>query len=245
MTDPISVFISWSGLRSRAIARGIHTWLPDLFDGVSPWMSDRDIASGDRGLNQIDEALTTTKFCIVVVTAENQGSAWINYEAGAASRALGSSARVAPYLVDLASPAELTGPLAQFQARTATLSGTLALIETLADVARVPRETARRRFDHFWPALSDILDDAASTAPSVEDQRSERDMILEVVERLRAREHRLPYIDPSLPDWMERVAEELERPPTPIELRDGDYVKPFADLASELRQLAVAIESIS
>ena len=42
------VFLSWSGERSKLIARALKTWLRDVIHDLDPWMSDHDIAAGER-----------------------------------------------------------------------------------------------------------------------------------------------------------------------------------------------------
>lgn len=245
MADPLVVFISWSGARSRAVAEAIHQWLSDLFDNVEPWMSDREIASGSRGLDEIHHALARTACCIVVVTAQNQNSAWINYEAGAASRALGSSAKVIPYLVGFASPAEIDGPLSQFQARLATMEGTSALVDTLADLAHVSRSIARRRFERFWPTLGSAVQAAVQLAVDQPVRRSERELLLEVVEHLRALGRPSLQVPAGLGERLETVAEMLETRPSRLDHEDGEHVSPYIRLAHELRELAVQMDGIT
>jgi len=41
MGAPLHIFVSWSGDRSRMLARALCAWLRDIFDtAVEPWMSD-------------------------------------------------------------------------------------------------------------------------------------------------------------------------------------------------------------
>src|SRR4051794_8953617 len=103
MAEPPKVFISWSGAYSRAIAAAVRDWIPLLFDTVTPFMSDHDIAAGERGLTVIETELEGTQFGIIVVTEENQHAPWLNFEAGALSKIITQDRkqRVAPLLVDL------------------------------------------------------------------------------------------------------------------------------------------------
>ena len=110
------VFISWSGERSKHIALSLKGWLPDVLQAVKPWMSDTDIESGQRWQKEISTQLEVCKFGIICVTPENQAKPWLNFEAGALSKTLGSEAYVRPYLYDM-EPGDLVGPLPQFQLR--------------------------------------------------------------------------------------------------------------------------------
>ena len=44
----LGVFISWSGERSKLLAREVVWWLPRVLSGIRPWMSDKDIPKGQR-----------------------------------------------------------------------------------------------------------------------------------------------------------------------------------------------------
>ena len=82
------IFISWSGEQARAASVLLREWLREMFDGVDPWVSDVDIASGAQGLVEIHASLGRAEFGLIVVTPDNQSSPWLNYEAGALSRAV-------------------------------------------------------------------------------------------------------------------------------------------------------------
>jgi hypothetical protein len=117
--DKRKIFISWSGDLAREVTLVLHGWLPEMFDGIKPWMSAEDIDAGARGLEEIGEQLDSTSFGIIVVTQANQNAPWLNFEAGALSKRFGprdARTRVAPLLVDLSSAGQIVGPIKQFQA---------------------------------------------------------------------------------------------------------------------------------
>ncbi len=150
--DNMKVFVSWSRDLSKDVALALREWLPLIFDGIEVWASDSDIEAGERGLAKIESELSDTRFGIVVVTAENQEAPWLNFEAGALSRVVNDEEhRVVPLLVDLDSPASLTGPLSQFQAKMATEDGMRGLVRSIATVRGVERSLADARFEGFWP----------------------------------------------------------------------------------------------
>ena len=188
--EKLRVFISWSGDLSRSVAGALREWLPSIFDLVDPWMSDADIGSGARGLEEIHSTLSRCSFGIIVVTEENQHSAWLNYESGAISKSISDSqTRVIPVLVDISAPSQLTGPLAQFQARKLDEEGMLLVVDSMAAELGVTTETAKERFAAFWPKLSDRVDSALNSkvvaGASKNKQRSVPDMIEEVLTQVR------------------------------------------------------------
>lgn len=242
-TDSVTVFISWSGELSRGVAHALRRWIPSLYDQVSPWMSDEDIASGARGLEEIHQVLAGAQFGIILVTAENQASPWLNYEAGAISRSLGSAARVVPLLIDLSRPAELRGPLAQYQARVLDRVGMEKLVATLSAVLRVDTSTALKRFEAFWPELEAEVRRARAAAPSGQiEPRTEWDMLSEILERVRRMGASPAAVPSSLIEEIEYMVEELERPPTALDFREPDYSERFISLAADLRQIAIALD---
>lgn len=190
-SQDLKVFISWSGERSRAVALAIRSWLPLLFDNVAPWMSEADISAGQRGLAKIEEELRNTRFGIIVVTADNQDSPWLHFEAGALSRVVADRTehRVTPLLIDLTGPSQLTGPLTQFQAKAATRDGVRDLLRSLAEVVGIAAETIEKRFDVYWPKLEVAIADRLNSKPLAKDQtirrRSADDMLDEILEHVR------------------------------------------------------------
>ena len=112
----LGVFISWSGERSRQLARELKWWLPRVLSPVKPWMSDSDIQKGDRWSEQIGHQLRDHRVGIICVTPENTSSEWLLFEAGALSKTFGEG-RVCPVLLGIR-PTELEGPLtSKFQIR--------------------------------------------------------------------------------------------------------------------------------
>lgn len=174
-----------------AVASAIRSWLPLLFDNVAPWMSDSDISAGQRGLAAIEAELRNTRFGIIVVTEENRNSPWLNFEAGALSRVVADHTehRVTPLLVDLPGPAQLTGPLTQFQAKAATREGVRDLLRSLAEVVGIATETIEKRFDAYWPKLEESITEGLNSHPRAGHQtirrRSADEMLDEILEHVR------------------------------------------------------------
>lgn len=178
------------------MAVALRESLTVLSDRFIPWVSDADIEAGQRGLSQIEAELRDTRFGVVVVTAENQHKPWLNFEAGALSKAIPGDAeqRVVPLLVDLNGPAALTGPLSQFQAKVADEEGIQALLRSLAGAAGVDEQVLATRFRDQWPRLDARIAaaKAASGAAGGKPTKSRRDQadvldeILILVRQIRA-----------------------------------------------------------
>jgi hypothetical protein len=189
---PLTVFLSWSGDRSRFVAEGLRSWLPLVIDVPQAWLSSADIPEGSRWASTLADVLGDTDFGIVIVTPENVAAPWLLFEAGALSKHATSS-RVIPYLVDM-SPDELTGPLAQFQSVTADKAGTLRLVRAIAETSTVVVSPAvvARRAETFWPELDAKLRESAgmrhdkpqnSTRRSLEDLKAQISELSQILSR--------------------------------------------------------------
>lgn len=186
--DELRVFISWSGETSKSIAIALRDLLPVIFDNVRPWVSDRDIGAGGRGLQKIASELEDTAFGIIVVTRDNQESAWINFEAGALSKRFGSDeSRVVPLLVDMDAIAELEGPLTQFQAKLLDRPGVEDLLAAIGDSLGVSEDVIKRRLATEWEPFMEKVAAARSeaTQASKQPKRSVESMVEETLELVR------------------------------------------------------------
>lgn len=151
----MKVFISWSGDRSRMVAEALRDWLPDVINAVEPFIST-DIEKGSVGLAVIAASLDNSAFGIVCLTPENQHRPWINYEGGALSKTVGDDVgRVATLLVGIGSVADLTGPLAQFQATRLEREDVKSLVYSIELHTDKPRPRAKvdSVVDLLWPTL--------------------------------------------------------------------------------------------
>jgi len=135
----MKVFISWSGPRSQHIATSLRHWLRLVVQNVDPWVSKADIDAGGRWGTEIDDALQSIDYGIIVMTPGHVEKPWLMFEAGALSKRIDKS-RVVPYCYDMA-PAEIPpGPLTRFQGVAADLEGTLKLVAGMANAMRTPGE---------------------------------------------------------------------------------------------------------
>jgi TIR domain len=82
----MKVFISWSGVRSTAVAQTLHDWLPQVMNAVEPWMSSEDMRKGSLWRLTLAEELESTHVGVICLTPENLRAPWLLFEAGALSK---------------------------------------------------------------------------------------------------------------------------------------------------------------
>lgn len=181
----MKVFISWSGERSHALADALHDWLPLVLHYVEPWLSQADIEAGQRWADQVAKELEASNFGILCVTRENVGSPWVLFEAGALAKSMQGS-RVIPLLLGLEFR-DITGPLAQFQAKKVERDGLLEVIQSLNLSAQHPVPEARvsQLFDALWPELEKKVMDIPNLATSAKHTRSQPEVLEELVASVR------------------------------------------------------------
>ncbi|MFB7884976.1 TIR domain-containing protein [Microbacterium sp. NPDC056057] len=184
----MDIFISWSGADTRAIAEFLRAWLPKVLMGrVTPFVSSQDISKGARGMGVIASSLEGTGFGLVLLTHANQDAKWINFEAGALSKDLGTSL-VMPLLVDL-TQADVEGPLAQFQMTSLrTKSDMWKLIRDInkiLDGGPMPEEQLEVLFDSYWAELDEAVAGAVNGREPARTTRDEKDILDEILLRVR------------------------------------------------------------
>jgi TIR domain len=161
----VNVLISWSNERSERIAAALRDWLPMVIPAVKPWVSSHDIPKGRRWSQELAAQLKESQFAILIVLRDNQGSSWLNFEAGAISKWV-EVANVAPLLFGI-TPSELRGPIAQFQATVFTRDDMFKLIETISKAVGVAPDSAvlRRSFDFTWETLQQRVESILNSEP--------------------------------------------------------------------------------
>jgi TIR domain len=188
----VKVFISWSGPQSKKMAESLRSWLQFVIQSIEPFVSSVDIAKGDRGMRVIATELEKTSFGIICVTRDNSTAPWINFEAGALSKAVGDSS-VIPCLLDMP-VSDLTGPLTQFQVvSTTSKDDVFSMVRALRDKSdsrHLNDDLLRTTFDAFWPKLEESLEAARGTPgeAAVRSVRDPADVLEEVLVLARRQE---------------------------------------------------------
>lgn len=187
----MKLFISWSGERSKLIATALKEWLPLVLHFVDPWLSEADIEAGQRWADAVAKELEVSKFGVLCVTRENLNSPWVLFEAGALAKSL-EGARVTPLLFGL-DFTDITGPLAQFQAKKLEKKGVLELVHSLNQSAPqpVPEDRYRQLFEALWPELEKKVGQVPQAPAVARQARSQTEVLEELVEAVRAMETRM------------------------------------------------------
>lgn len=185
------------------MAHVLRTWLPDVIQAVEPWMSEHDIGKGGRGLREIADELSGCNFGILCITAENQSSQWVNFEAGALSKQV-DDALVVPMLLDI-KVADLTGPLTQFQATESFAKSDVGKLMVDMNSAQkgesISTERLARTFDRYWSDLDGQLEKIRATPVGGgrgNSNRSNSDMLSEMLVLMRQQDRRLVQLEDAL-----------------------------------------------
>jgi hypothetical protein len=192
----LPVFITWAEERSKAVALTLRKHIPMLLQNADPWVSARDIGSGERWSPVIAARLNITRFGILCLTPENVDRPWIHFEAGAIAKAMNEDARVCPYLFGFARPTDVPqGPLSQFQGKLATKDDTADLLRDLnkaMGAEGIERDQLEELFELIWPKIKADLDKIPKVPPTPTKERGIEQMVPEILETVRSLERRLP-----------------------------------------------------
>lgn len=190
----MKVFISWSGERSHSLGDALHDWIPLVLHYVEPWLSQADIEAGQRWAEQVAKELEASNFGIISVTRENVDSPWVLFEAGALAKSMQGS-RVIPLLLDL-EVRDITGPLAQFQAKKVERTGMLDVIQSLNQLAPqpVPDDRVTQLFDALWPELEKKVAAIPKASAQAKHGRPQPEILEELVTSVRSLDSRFREI---------------------------------------------------
>jgi hypothetical protein len=186
LPNRMGVFISWSGPRSGAAAKALRDWLPQIINALKPWLSSEDIDKGTRWSPEIAAKLEASKAGIICLTPENLDSEWILFEAGALSKTVANTF-VCPLLIGL-EPANVQGPLAQFQLTNTTKDDFLRLVKTLNRAlgdAALPDAHIEEAFEVWWPKLELKFTNLLKERHTAQKIREDRDLLEEILEIVR------------------------------------------------------------
>lgn len=241
----MKIFISWSGSLSQKVACALRDWIPCVLQYARPYVSSEDIDKGTRWSIDVAKELSDSTYGILCVTADNQAAPWLNFEAGALSKAIDKS-YVTPFLLNLKASELKSGPLIQFQATTFSQEEVKKLIESINNKApegeKVELATVKRTFDKWWPELekdlSTILLEAPTKAKASAVLTKQESMIEELLDIARSQQRMFGNPEILLPpDYLEWALSRAGR-------EAGRFGASGEKLHSEIVELVHAIEEI-
>jgi hypothetical protein len=160
----MKLFLSWSGDLSHEVALLLRNWIPQVIQSVEPYVSSEDIDKGTRWSTDIAKELESSFFGIICVTKDNIASPWVNFEAGALSKAIDSS-KVCPLLFNI-KRSEVNGPLLQFQSTVfekEDFKKLMTSINSSLDPHALPVAVFDRSFEKWWPDLEEKINQLKAT----------------------------------------------------------------------------------
>src|SRR5258706_9667097 len=169
----MKVFISWSGDRSKMIAKALKSWLETFFQTIEVFMSESDIEPGTRWAYRLNDELQISNYGIICLTPENLNSQWILFEAGALSNQVRN--RVTPLLFQVEF-AEVKGPLSQFQYLKVEEEGFRKLATAINSNLEKPlsHDKMKDYFQVWWGQLHQTLSEiSVETKEEVPDIRQD------------------------------------------------------------------------
>jgi TIR domain-containing protein len=205
----MKVFVSWSGERSRLLAQALHGWLPLVLHYAKPWLSDADVSAGDRWATVVAKELETSNFGVICVTPENLNSPWVLFEAGALAKAM-QGAKVIPLLFNLEF-SDISGPLAQFQAKKCDRDGVLEVVTSInkSTDSAVPDDRKNQLFSALWPELEKQFQGIPHEAPTAKHMRPHHEILEELVSGVRGLEARFREVEGAVSEQGPRFRRRL------------------------------------
>lgn len=204
--DKMKVFISWSGHKSFEVAKVLKEWIPCIIQDIEPYFSSEDIDKGSRWSTDIAKELEEASFGILCVTKDNLDSQWLNFEAGALSKAI-DKAKVCPFLFDL-KPSEIAkSPILQFQMTNVDRDDIFKLFKSMNSCLGddgLEETRLEKMFNAFWPRMDEAFKAIESSDNSEhysEDEKrsSNEAMFEEMLELLRTQQILLKSPDKLFP----------------------------------------------
>lgn len=208
------VFISWGGDLSKKLAEEIKNWLPSVLQFVKPYFTPDDIEKGARWESHIAQELSSSNVGIICLTKDNINRPWILFEAGALSKNFGK-ANVCTILFNVDS-SQITGPLTSFQATKFDKSDFKKLVKTINETgedSKLDSKILDEVFEMWWPRLEEKINSiiAGHKEDLNSDERSDREILEEVLELTRMYAKRAPRRPDAARHALNRLFSSLEK----------------------------------
>lgn len=244
----MKVFLSWSGDLSHKIALELREWIPFVIQSVEPYVSSEDIDKGSRWSIDIAKELEDSSFGILCVTTQNIDAPWLNFEAGALSKAF-STSNVSPFLFGL-KPSDLKkSPLLQFQSTLYDKKDLLKLVLSINNALgkeKLDENKLKPTFDVWYEQLKTKLDPLLKETSSKSEEKLDElsnvksnEAVEEILELTREQFKILRNPEMILPpNYISFILKEFNQ-------RNPIDVGAMRDLDFGLRNLKAAISSLT
>jgi TIR domain len=145
----MTVFVSWSK-DSKPVAELFCGWLPKVIQQVKVWQSEH-IESGAKWFLTLSERLSENDFGVLMVTKKNLKEPWLQFEAGALSKAVHS--KVTPVLCNLSLRDLVNTPLQHLQGLKVDRGEFWKLISNVNGACAKPlnQSILKDSFETRWP----------------------------------------------------------------------------------------------
>jgi hypothetical protein len=186
---PGDILLSWAGLRSKKVAGALRVWIPHVIQVARPWFSETDIQAGAKWFEEIEARLRWCKVSIIPLTLEAMASPWLNFEAGGVFKAVdGQASRVCVLLLDGLRPADISGPLVQFQHTVPDQDGIKKVLWDVRNAigAEVDKQVVEAAVDRHWDLLAPALTpEPRLPIPGSKPVRTDRELLEELLQYAR------------------------------------------------------------
>lgn len=201
-----------------------------MIQGLDVFMSKHDLESGTRWSDALARQLEGCNFGVLCLTPENLDKPWLLYEAGALTKQLAGKA--CGLLLGGMSPAQVTGPLAQFQNRQFTEPDIKQLVTDINQSLETPLEERQIDliFGKWWPDLNRDYQAAITTPVEAHaaPKREQNEVLEEILVRMRTLERKM-----------------VEAPLSKSESRSQRKTRALLRKANDLSKESVVIEVVA
>jgi len=242
----MQIFISWSGEKSKQIGEAFRHWLPEVIQSVEPYFTPDDVAKGQRWAADIAQSLHSSQFGLFCLTSENLTAPWLLFEAGAVSKD-SRNGKVCPLLFGV-DPAQLAGPLLQFQATPYSEEEVFKFMKAVNADTKTPLDEVKlsRAFNRCWSELDEKIQRILDA--EVEDEspppRTMQDMVEETLSIVRSISQQPATLadDDSINHWLVVWQMTLEYAQDVSKIAEG--AEQFAML-EQLKRLNVHVKTLA
>ncbi len=182
----MNIFLSWSGEKSKKVAKVFDEYLPKMIQACDTFFSE-DMDKGTLWFPEINEKLEKCDVGIICITRNNMKKPWVLFESGALAMTWeDGKERVCPFLFDL-NNSDLEGPLTEFQLTENNEGDIFKLVKTINNHLEEPlhEDNLRDIYERYIEDLKNDLDSIEVSEVSDEPVRDDREVLEEILTHVR------------------------------------------------------------